>query len=68
MSEQIKKITSDTLIPLGLIITLASIIFYSGMTAQRLTNVEKRVDDHEATIKNMPTRNEFIKAAIDCRT
>ncbi|HNV62871.1 MAG TPA: hypothetical protein PKN54_07965 [Candidatus Cloacimonas acidaminovorans] len=56
--EQVKALTKNTLIPLGLAVSLAGIVFAFGVTYQRIQALEER---------NSPTRDEFTTLQSDIK-
>ena len=59
MSEIARKITVDTLIPIGLAITLAGGIFYLGVLSSQIGQNTRDINELKNWIQNSPTQYQF---------
>ena len=71
MGEQIKSITKETLIPLGLAITIVMALlggtFWAGKLSERVARTEASISECKAWQSAAPTQYQFesLKDAID---
>ncbi len=59
MSEEIKKITKDTLVPITMVLGLAGGIFYLGVLATQIRQNTNDIKDMRSFIQATPTQYQF---------
>jgi len=57
--EKINKITTQTLVPIGLLITICGFVWFASGLDSRVTMNTGRVEAVETTVKTTPSREEF---------
>lgn len=68
MIEKPIKLDSHTLIPIGVLIGLASTIFVLGMMAQRFETTERNVSDLKISVKEISTAVADLRVLLVRRT
>lgn len=65
MSENIKSITKDTLIPIGLAITLLGGVYYLGYLSANIKQNTDSINELKSTVQSAPTQYQFISLQED---